>query len=276
MEDSTEVGYHQRRANVVRRTSVDQLDILIAGSVEGQLATALVSSAKGDLSLKFTRTALEQLLGKSVHRIGLSELKDVKVILSRGEDEGEDGGDRVEVRFGALNPGTDDHDAGRQAFVDVMLKCVLDKQIQTAGEGVESIDWAEGIFESSEEEFVDAVRKLLVYVSPRGDIMLAQARIDFETDRKLVIEEMKNDKAEQVVCMTTDRVQRMVMYTEAETNSSIPLHWIVQPSQMAQLQVVINKGSFPTDAKLDLCNIRPLANEKGKFIDMSEGVESFK
>jgi len=83
--------------------------------------TALVSSAKGGRSLKFLRAALDQMLGKGVHRIGLGELKDVKVILSRGEDEGEDGGEGVEVRFGALNPGTDDHDAGRQAFVEVML-----------------------------------------------------------------------------------------------------------------------------------------------------------
>jgi hypothetical protein len=44
MEDTAELGYHQRRANVVRRASVDQLDSLVAGSVECHLATALVSS----------------------------------------------------------------------------------------------------------------------------------------------------------------------------------------------------------------------------------------
>lgn len=275
MEDTAELGYHQRRANVVRRASVDQLDSLVAGQVEGHLAMALVSSAKGGRSLKFMRTALEQLLGKGVNRISLSELKGVKVVLSRGEEEGNDaGGAEFEVRFGALIPGTDDHDAGRQAFVDVMLQCLRDKQNPTAGEEEVTIDWADSIFESSEEEFVDSVRNLLVYVSPGGDILLAQARVDFETDRKLVLDEMKNDKADQSTRMTTDRVQRMVLYVEAETNSSIPLSWIVQPSQMAQLQEVVKNGSFPTDAKMDLCNLRPLANEKGKFIEMSEGVES--
>jgi hypothetical protein len=155
-----------------------------------------------------------------------------------------------------------------------MLQCLRDKQNPTAGEEEVTIDWADSIFESSEEEFVDSVRNLLVYVSPGGDILLAQARVDFETDRKLVHDEMKNDKADQATRMTTDRFQRMVLYVEDETNSSIPLSWIVQPTQMAQLQEVIKNGSFPTDVKLDLCNLRPLANEKGKFIEMSEGVES--
>jgi hypothetical protein len=53
MEDTTELGYHQRRANVVRRASVDQLDSLVVGQVEGHLAMALVSSAKGGRSLYF-------------------------------------------------------------------------------------------------------------------------------------------------------------------------------------------------------------------------------
>ena len=72
---------------MVRRASVDQLDSLVAGIVECHLATALVSSAKGGRSLRFLRAALEQLLGKGVHRIGLGELKDVKVVKKKVKKE---------------------------------------------------------------------------------------------------------------------------------------------------------------------------------------------
>ena len=50
----------------------------------------------------------------------------------------------------------------------------------------------------SEEELCDAVRKLLAYVSPGGVVLLASAKIDIETDRKIVEEEVRNDKEEQV------------------------------------------------------------------------------
>ena len=103
MEDSSDVGIHQRRANAVRGATVSQLDSLIAGGVEGSLAVALVVATKGGRALRFVRHGVAQLLGKDISRVTLAELKDVKVELTKGDD-----GEVVEVRFGALNPGTDE------------------------------------------------------------------------------------------------------------------------------------------------------------------------
>ena len=80
----------------------------------------------------------------------------------------------------------------RKAFVEVMLKCILDKQRGdveaggSEGEVVDDIDWKFGqMYESNEEEFCDVVRKLLAYVAPGGDALLSSAKIDMEADRKL-------------------------------------------------------------------------------------------
>ena len=86
-----------------------------------------------------------------------------------------------------------------------MVECVLDKQrtdVEVGGavvEVVDEIDWNFGqMYVSKKKNFVMRLGIFLAYVSPGGVVLLASAKIDIETDRKIVEEEVRNDKEEQV------------------------------------------------------------------------------